>query len=922
MLGEVIAFDIEATGLDIETNEIIEIGVVKFKDGEVIDTYSSFVKPTIPIPTDITHLTGIHPEDVAQAPPIEAILPTLETFFGQAPVIAHNTAFDVTFMHKYGLLKSNVAIDTYELASIIFPTAARYNLHSLTTSLGIELENAHRALDDAVATAYLYWELWKKVVSLPPALLEEIILASSNLNWELQTLFQKALEQTTTATDIQSIAIPFEESEDILKPLNIADATHDPITHQSIDDVLDQNGTITHVVENYEKRDQQLTMSHTVTDALNNGEHVVIEAGTGTGKSLAYLVPSALWAIKNSQRIVISTQTINLQDQLLKNDIPLVKQAVGQEFHAAIMKGRGNYLCPRRLETMRRRTPANLDELRTMAKVLVWMQSSKSGDKGEITLRAGEWSIWTRLSAQDEGCTTHRCVTIMNGICPYYKARKSAEAAHIVIANHALLIADAQMENRVLPEYYNLVVDEAHQLEDAITNGLSLRIDQSLILNRLIELGTPGSGVLGDFLSSAQGNIPDKSLMKLEAFIQNISEVLDLMRTNTRNYFQVLHDFVMNTGKNVSYQVRILNSHRDSGSFVNVQTAWRQLSEFFDAVTEATKHLSDALERYEKYDIPNFNDYTNGIHAHQQFLIDIHNQLDQFTQNPDANTIYSVSPRDRAEYLRIHIAPLHVGPMMEEYLNQRKESIILTSATLRTQANFDHVRERLYADNYKTVALGSPFNYKDSTLVYVPDDIPEPNRPGYQKMVERGIIELAAALDGRVMVLFTSYAHLRETSKGITPRLTLGNISVYDQSFGTSREALLESFKSTEKAVLMGTRSFWQGIDIPGDDLSAVVIVRLPFAVPSDPIFASRSETYNNPFQQYAIPDTILRFRQGFGRLIRSQNDRGVVAILDSRVVTKSYGNSFLESLPDCTIQYGALENLSRSAVDWIEKEV
>lgn len=920
MLGEVIAFDIEATGLDIEVNEIIEIGVVKFNNGEVIDTYSSFVKPSIPIPTDITHLTGIHPEDVADAPSLSQILPELEAFFGSAPVIAHNTAFDVTFMQKYGLLNTNMAIDTYELASIIIPTAARYNLHSLTTSLGIELENAHRALDDAIATAYLYWKLWEKVTVLPPALLEEIITASSDLNWELLGVFQKALEQSS-GSSVAPVEIPFEEPEFERKPLNLANATHNPITLDTVDGILGTNGKITSVIENYETRDQQLNMSHAVTNALNQGEHLVIEAGTGTGKSLAYLIPSVLWATENDQRIVISTHTTNLQDQLIKNDIPLVKKAVGKDFHAAVMKGRGNYLCPRRLETMRRRTPANLDELRTMAKVLVWMQSSESGDKGEITLRAGEWSIWTRLSAQDEGCTTHRCATIMNGICPYYKARKSAEAAHIVIANHALLIADAQMANRVLPEYYNLVVDEAHQLEDAITSGLSLRIDQSLILNRLIELGSPNSGVLGDFLSSVRGNIPDKSVMRLEAFIQNITEALNLMRTNTRNYFKVLHDFVINTEKNVHYQLRILNSHRDSGSFVNVQTAWKQLSEFFDAVTEATLHLSEALERYEKYEIPNFSDYTNGIRAHRQFLIDIHNQLDQFTQNPDSNMVYSITPRDTSDYLRIHISPLHVGPMMEEYLNQRKESIVLTSATLRTQGNFDHMKERLYADNYKTIALGSPFNYKDSTLVYVPDDIPEPNRPGYQKMVERGIIELAAALDGRVMVLFTSYSHLRETSKGITPRLTLGNISVYDQSFGTSRESLLESFKSTEKAVLMGTRSFWQGVDIPGDDLSAVVIVRLPFAVPSDPIFASRSETYNDPFQQYAIPDTILRFRQGFGRLIRSHSDRGVVAIFDSRIVTKSYGNSFLESLPDCTIQYGALENLSRLAVDWINKE-
>ena len=922
MHGELIAFDIEATGLDIATNEIIEIGIAKFKNGEVQEQFSTLVKPSIPIPTDITHLTGIHPEDVQNAPTLTDILPQLEAFFGGSPVIAHNSIFDVTFMQKYGLLHNNYAIDTYELSSILLPTAPRYNLNSLTTGLGIELENAHRALDDAIATAYLYWELWKKVTQLPPALLEEILTSAKGLEWDLSTVFQSALEESlqTQPQTHTPVSMPFTRPEETVQPLSISQTPRTPVAHSEIDNILGHDGALADIIPNYEYREPQTTMAHAVTDALNDGNYVMIEAGTGTGKSLAYLIPSALWAERNSQHIVVSTQTINLQDQLLNHDMPLIKQVVNGDFHASVMKGRGNYLCPRRLETMRRRKPATLDEHRTLSKILVWLQSSDSGDKGELTLRAGEWMTWTRLSAQDEDCTTHRCATTMKGICPFYRARQNAEAAHIIIVNHALLIADAQIENRVLPEYYNLIVDEAHQLEDAITSGLSIRIDQHLILSRLTELGNTNSGIFGEFLASSRKHLPGKAVLKLETFIHNISEALDLMKTNIRNYFRTLHDFVLNLDKNVTYQLRLLNSHRDSGRFVNVQMAWKQLGEFFDVVTDAIFHLSEALARYKKYEMPNFDDYENGIYAHQQFLKTIHEQLDQFTQNPDTNAIYSISPGESADRLRIFIAPLHVGPMMEEYLTRQKESIVLTSATLRTQANFDHIKERLYADEYQSLSLQSPFNYKDSTLLYIPDDIPEPNRQGYQKMVERGIIELAAALNGRVMVLFTSYSQLRETSKAITPRLILGNINVYDQSFGTSRESLLESFKTTDKAVLMGTRSFWQGVDIPGDDLSAVVIVRLPFAVPSDPIFASRSEAYNNPFKQYAIPETILRFRQGFGRLIRSQTDRGVVAIFDSRILTKSYGNSFLESLPDCTVQFGSLENLPQTATAWIDK--
>jgi len=919
MHGELIAFDIETTGLDTANDEIIEIGIAKLENGKITAQYRSFVKPSIPIPTDITHLTGIYPEDVEDAPPLQQILPELETFFGQRPVIAHNAQFDVGFMRKYGLLDANAVLDTYKLASILLPTAARYSLGSLTADAGIQLEQAHRALDDAIATALLYWKLWEKAIQVPSPVLEEIVNASIGKDWNQRHFFENALAESLKSGPASQISTAFFADELDAEALNLAQAAHTHLEPDVVDGIFDENGKLEDVLHHYEKRQQQLDMAHRVTKSLNHGDHIMLEAGTGIGKSLAYLLPAALWATQNTQRVVISTQTINLQDQLLKNDIPLVKQALDAELQAAVMKGRGNYLCPRRLETLRRRKPANLDELRTLAKILVWMQSSTSGDRGEITLRAGEWEVWTRLSAQDEDCTTYHCASMMKGTCPYYKARKKAEAAHIVITNHALLIADAKIENRALPEYRNLIIDEAHQLEDAITQGLSRQIKQDFILARLTELGGPNRGLLGELLSAARGQLPNQATLKLETFIQNIADALNLMKSLVRAYFQALHDFVLNQRKDNRYPMRLLNSHRDSGSFVNVQTAWKQLSEFFLAVTDRITHLSQTLPRYKKYELPDFDDYSHAIRALGQFLADLHEHLEQFTQTPNSNTIYAVSPGGAADRLRIHIMPLHIGPMMEEYLNQRTESIILTSATLRTQGHFDHIKERLYGDNYEAVALGSPFDYKNSTLLYVPDDIPEPKQRNlYQTMLERGIVELATALDGRVMVLFTSYAQLRETSKAITPRLTLGGIRVYDQSFGASRDALLASFKNAEKAVLMGTRSFWEGIDIPGDDLSAVVIARLPFAVPSDPVFAARAETYADPFPQYAVPDAILRFRQGFGRLIRSHSDRGVVAIFDSRVITKSYGGSFLESLPDCTAQYGALENLPRVASEWI----
>ena len=922
MRGELIAFDLETTGLDPAKDEIIEIGIARFREGEIVDKFASLVRPSIPIPTDITHLTGIHPEDVEDAPVIEQLVPELRSFFGDLPLIAHSAGFDLSFMQRLDMLATNQVIDTYELSVIVLPSAPRYNLTSLTTMLGIELEQAHRAYDDAAATGRLYWQLWLKLCQLPAGVLAEIIRASSGIGtWDLRAIFEAALADSLDAGFVTPSSLPFVAERLSASPLNLSEARRDHLPPAEVTSLFESSGKLGAGFGTYEKREQQITMAEEVTQALNHGEQIMIEAGTGTGKSIGYLIPAALWALQNNQRVTVSTYTINLQEQLLKNDLPLVRAVVGGDLQAALMKGRGNYLCPRRLQTLRRRKPASLDEARTLAKILVWLQESDSGDRGEITLRAGEWSVWSRLSAQDEGCTTFRCSSEMDGVCPYHRARKRAETAHILITNHALLIADARIDNRALPEYHNLIVDEAHHLEDAITDGLSRRFEQRTILLRLRDLGDAKSGTLAAFLAATRGHVPPTDWARLADFSEIIGETVDLLKPLLRNYFRATHDFAKNQGGNNRYAMRLLDSHRETGGFVSVQTIWQKLAQVFLALTDAMERLCTGLPRYEPYQMPDFGDFNSEIRSHWRYLADLHEQLENFTQAPDSNSVYSVTAGNNPERMQIQISPLHVGPMMEEYLNGRMESIVLTSATLRTQGNFDHINERLYTDDFKMTALGSPFDYHESTLLYIPNDIPEPNRRhDYQRMLERGIIELAAALNGRVMVLFTSYAQLRETSKAITARLTLGDIMVYDQSFGTSREVLLESFKRAEKAVLMGTRSFWEGVDIPGDDLSALVIAKLPFAVPSDPVFAARAEGYSNSFQQFAVPDAILRFRQGFGRLIRRRSDRGVVAIFDTRVISKNYGGSFLESLPDCTVRFGSLDHLPGAASAWIEK--
>jgi DNA polymerase-3 subunit epsilon/ATP-dependent DNA helicase DinG len=936
MRDVIVALDLETTGLNPDEDEIIEIGAARFQNGELLDTFGTLINPGRNVPERVTAITGIRTEDVIGMPAIRETLPDLQRFIGDHPLIGHRIDFDLGFLSPYRVGTLNLRLDTYDLASVMLPSAPRYNLNSLTSQLGLELEHAHRALDDAVATGRLYWVLWQRIMDLPLRTLREIVAAGQDLEWDANAVFMAALQERsrTALTDAPDhledqfapdVADLFAPDRSVWKPLRpnsekrLLDVDH-------LADTIEEGGRMARAFPGYEHRPEQVEMLRDVASAFNGEYHLMIEAPTGVGKSLAYLIPAIYWATHNNERVVISTATINLQDQLVDKDLPILSDSLGIPFKAAVVKGRGNYLCPRRLATLRRRGPTSVSELRVLAKILVWLLASESGDKGEISLRGFEENVvWSRLSAEDEGCALERCGDQMHGACPFYKARREAEAAHLLIVNHALLLADVQIGSRALPEYHYLIIDEAHHLEEATTNGLSFQINQTTLQRQLDDLGGPRSGLLGDVIRGTRGSVPGNYFTQIEEYVQIIAESLKAMGHHVARYFDSLLRFLDSTGalRSGEYfnQVRITADVRQKPNWAVVEEAWEVLSQFTLTISSAMTRLARGLAGLEQFDVLNYEDLLSSAQAAARHLEQIHMQLEAFSATPRDNTIYWAQVDQDGTRLSIHAAPLHVGPLLEEYLWQPKSAVILTSATLRTGGTFEYVRDRLSAHEVEEAVVGSPFDYENSTLVYIPTDMPDPTRrDDYQRAVERGLIELAAATEGRLLGLFTSYAQLRQTAQVIVPRLALGNITVFDQSDGSSRQALLEGFVRTERAVLLGTRSFWEGVDVPGQDLSVVVIVRLPFAVPSDPIFSARSELYENSFMQYAVPDAVLRFRQGFGRLIRTKTDRGVVALFDSRVVTKRYGQVFLDSLPGCTVRRGLLADLPLAAADWLER--
>ena len=941
MTSIIVALDIETTGLNPDSDGITEIGAVRFKGNRVEDEWHSLINPGQRIPSHITRLTGITDAMVRNAPNIHEVLDDLADFVGDAPVLGHNVRFDLSFLNKYGILRENEPLDTYEMAAVLMPNAGRYSLGALGQALGIPLPATHRALDDARVTQKVFTRLYDAALNLPIEILAEIVRLGNDVeNWLGYGIFFEA--QRARSREV----VPVRKSragffEPLLKNGQIKEFPPlTPVEHptpldvEEVSSILEYGGEFSRFFDQFEQRPEQIEMLRSVTRALSEGQHLMVEAGTGVGKSFAYLIPSALWAMQNELRVVISTNTINLQDQLINKDIPDLQEALNIDLFATVLKGRGNYLCPRRMENLRKRGAETPEEMRVLAKILVWLHQGGSGDRVDINLNGPlERAAWARMSASDDGCTTDNCVKHTGGACPFYRARQAAQSAHLIIVNHALLLADVATGNRVLPEYDYLIIDEGHHLESASTNALSFRATQMDFIRLLREVGSYRtgssqlSGILGRLLSLLHDSVTPSEYAAFNHLVERASDHAFQLESLMRGFFETIDHFLFEQreGQPVgpyAQQVRILSGTRAQPAWLEVEVSWEDAHKSAIALLGKLEQIAQAMVDLSEAGFGDislleetYHDVTN-IYKRLKEMIE---SVESLVFDPQPDGIYWAEIRSGGRGITLQAAPLHIGPLVQKHLWHEKISIILTSATLTTAGEFDYLRGRLYAEDADELALGSPFDFENSTLLYIPNNIPEPSdRNGHQRAVESSLIHLCKTTGGRTLVLFTSYAQLQRTSQAIAPAMADEGIIIFEQGEGASAHSLLESFRNAERAVLLGTRAFWEGVDIPGDDLSVLVIVKLPFAVPSDPIVASRSETFESPFYQYNVPEAILEFRQGFGRLIRTESDRGVAVILDRRVLTKSYGRMFLDSLPQCTQRVGPLQDLAQEAAKWL----
>jgi ATP-dependent DNA helicase DinG len=639
-----------------------------------------------------------------------------------------------------------------------------------------------------------------------------------------------------------------------------------------MDKIFGQSGLISRAHPDYEYRAGQIKMAEAVLHAFEEQRHLIVEAGTGTGKTLAYLVPAIAYALKEGKRVIISTGTKNLQEQLMEKDIPFLQAVLPKKFVAASMKGRSNYACLHKIKKAENAPILQgLDDIDYFDEVRHWARESATGDKAELVDLPENLSFWRHIDARSETCLGQKCPEFEP--CFITRMRQRASDADIVIVNHHLFFADLSIRGdsnygKVLPEYAAVVFDEAHLIEDIAADYFGFQVSNYQIEELVRDVGNLT-------LTDVQTN---RDLMKISGRLIGFAD----------RFFPA---FPMSRGEDGRFMLAPGIFARKNQSGELEATA---LGDAFLALDKALERLETTLDALKDQS----SDIESIVRRARQARFD----LDFIVTADDKRFVYWLERRGRGTFLRA--SPIDVSSLLQEKLFEKVETVVLTSATLSTNGKFNFVKDRLGLITEKTDDLVAPssFDYEKQTILYLPPKMPDPRSPDFLQAAAGEIIKLLNITNGRAFVLSTSAASMNALFDRVAPRVDFPCLV----QGSMSKAGLLEKFKTTKNAVLFGTASFWQGVDVRGEQLSCVIIDKLPFAVPTDPIVAARQRFIDDnggkSFFEYSVPQAAISLKQGVGRLIRSATDKGVLAILDSRLTTKGYGKVFLNSLPKCKV--------------------
>lgn len=897
--------DLETTGHSPASGDrMIQIAIVIMKDWEIESTFTSFIHPGKPIPYFIQDLTNIRDEDVKDAPAFEACAAHIYQLLQGCVFVAHNADFDLSFLQaewtRAGFPKwQGKKIDTVELAKILFPTSISYTLGDLASEFNILLTNAHRADDDAYATAMLLKHCWDQLLTLSQVTLEQLHKRSFRLKSNLSPLFFEALQKKRRQLEptdryfyVRNIA---------LKSGEIGEAVSDEIVPypQSPDDKLQ---LLMKAIPQVEMRLQQFSMMDTVWQAFEQKEEVVIEASTGIGKTLGYLLPAIIYARQSKKKIVVSTYTSHLLDQLLQREVPKLEQVIGSRVRVALLKGMQHYIDLVRFEQLMQNDDESYDETLAILQVLVWLSQTSTGDVNELNLSGGGQFFINKIRKYPEQSATSKKVFDF-----YEKAMKQTLKADIIVTNHAMLLADLVRNQPLFEKVDGWIIDEAHQFVQAAANHNEIVLSYGQWKYVLGKIGVVDDDQLfAKFYRAAlkKQRVPMQHLQRLQSFFIKIKNQLDY----------VIHDLarqLQRKGKGASKDVKMhsllsqLTIHHADSQLVT-KTIWQ----WIDLASEVATLFSSELEQLTAEEHFILSEWQYWL---RELTIKATEWEEIFDRHQNVTTWIEMDRRNIPGSMQLRQKPVDSIAVVQQLFNPLRGQcgIIWTSGTLTVPTNETFLTKQLSISNdVPIIKLQADSSYYQGATAYIVTDMPDIQQVAqndYIEAVAHAITSTVRTTGGRCFVLFTSQDMLRKTVTLIQESELLNDYMLFAQGVTSgSRMKLIKSFQKFQHSVLFGTNSFWEGVDVPGDALSVVIVVRLPFSSPDDPVFKARAEKLTalgyNSFTELSLPEAILRFKQGFGRLIRASSDRGAFIVLDRRIDTKSYGQEFIRALPPISL--------------------
>lgn len=971
-LSTFVVLDFETTGLDPVKDQIIEIGALKFVDGEEADALTTMINPGQAIPEFISRLTGIRDGDVAAAPPIAEIIPRLEQFMSGAALVGQQVNFDAMFLEYYYRKKhndyenwenqmqrfkyvNNLRVDTLFIARILKPFLTSFKLGALAEHFGYDLENAHRAVEDARATGHVFLELIDRALAVDTSVLTNVINLIFPNSVRAKNFWLPALNFRKMKGIMGSSATLLDDVQNAQQFYNIIGEGDYRISPRTDDDELmsvndliidgyfEAKGKLPRVIENYELRAEQQEMARLVNRGFNESEFVVVEAGTGTGKSMAYLIPAMEWAVKNRQlqhRVIISTNTKNLQEQLFFKDIPMLYAASGGRFKAVLLKGRSNYLCLEKwnliITDMNHRL--SQDERTRILPLVLWAQQTRTGDIAENSGFQYEKNIglWQKLTAEAAYCPGRNCKFYND--CFLMKAREHARKADIVVVNHALLFSDLASDNSILDEYYNLVLDEAHNIEKTAADYLGVRVSYWTFRNichQLYDEDPKRSGALYQLeYRLSRGQLSEdttREMTNATAQLKRQNLILKEKVTIFYNEFSRMLRSKYITGPAANGDENRIRYFKNFKYFTQLLQQIDDVRDNLISLLDGLRKLLKILEDLKKDQFEFQDQMTRELIAVETQAMALFESFNFCIAADAENYVYwlDIPRKENNNDIILHAAPLNVAELLNKNLYAHLSSAVFTSATLAVANSFDYLSGRiglsfLEEKNVNTRILGSPFNFEKQIMLAVADYIPDPRSAEYSKALVDSIREIHTRHKTGMLVLFTNYSLLNFAYDQLKPHFDAERVLLLAQGKSGSRSNILMQFREYRDSILFGTDSFWEGIDVPGEALEILFIPKLPFDVPTEPIVQARMDEIKkrggNPFFEYSVPEAIIKLRQGFGRLIRTRTDHGAVIFGDNRLSRMQYGKQFMDSLPAKTMVYGKQDTLLKALDEFFSK--